>query len=720
MSEIIKEFEDCLNSDLSCDEIYDKMKAVSKYKINKSLSEESIFNLAIGIFIKKFYNELLSISFNNSSGQIGLSHDNLFEVCHNIVMNKEKYEGNEFYDIIVSFYQTFYFFEINKENKSNDFTFYTRLFDGSTISKDVEIYLFNIGEIILNKNKDNKYIEILFSDDTPLFLKEIILICFEYIRFKKRKASDFIKLCIPCLNHYNLYYLNEILNRDCHYQTPYLGYFSYINFENFIKELKRNNSIGINEEPIQNFINIINDENENENEIVLIDNVDEAETEKYFNFTQEEGNENFFTNENIKSNKDKFMQMLNSKESSKYKVIYDESKIEDTSVNAFSFSYLLKHSIFNKIDKHFFQIFNSGNIKIELFSDITLKYLNLINDYLSGILTKEQKKELFENSGFYKYNNEYLLLMFIKEEDPKLFYLKNGLINGKITTFNNNNDYKVYQVIQSDNSSSIITTKNIYHYDENNDEEVLYNFGNYSFESEIRYYIKNCIKDNKDIKELPRLYVLLNYCIPVDKNQFQFITNVKSEIYNKSYGYGEIDFVLKNDSNNDIIIENEDLPYKEKIFMTFPKIDNKMSDQKIILKKNSIIFFEMKSNFPQFKWKDNFTHLFKKISKFIEIYKKRGVFNNEYIQIYFIYDNIPQLYYEKGMRRYINSNFNDLFENFEFGLYYFSRGINIINNQMLENKITDLDGKVNKLFELLEKVDNVEIKEELNKIKQKK
>ena len=72
------------------------------------------------------------------------------------------------------------------------------------------------------------------------------------------------------------------------------------------------------------------------------------------------------------------------------------------------------------------------------------------------------------------------------------------------------------------------------------------------------------------------------------------------------------------------------------------------------------------------------------------------------------------------MRKYINTNFTDLFENFEFGLYYFSRGISIINNQILENRITDLDGKVNKLFELLEKVDNVEIKEELNKIKQKK
>ena len=617
MSEIIKKFEECLNSDISCDKIYDKMKAISKYKINKSLSEENIFNSAFDIFIRKFNDELLSIPFNNTRGQIRLSHDNLFKVCHNIVIKKEKYKGNEFYDIIVLFYQTFYFIEIDEENKSNDFTFYNKLFDGSIISKDVEIYIFNIGEIILNKNKDYKFIEILFSGDTPLFLKEIILICFEYIRFKKRKTSDFIKLCIPCLNNYNLLYLNEILNRDCHYQTPYLGYFSYINFENFIKELNRNNSIIINEEPIQNFINIIDNENQNENGLILYDNINEAEKEKYFNFIKEGDSENFFIDEKIRSNKDKFVKMLNSNESSKYKIIYDESKIEETSVNAFSFAYLLKHNIFNKIDKHFLQIYKSGNIKIELFSDITLKYLNSINNFLSGILTKEQKKELFENSGFYKYNNEYLLLMFIKVEGPKLFYLKNGLINRKITTFNNNNNYKVYQVIQSGSSSSILTAKNIYHFDENNDEEELYNFANYSFESIIRNYIKNCIKDNKDINELPRLYVLLNYCIPLEKKQFQFITNVKSEIYNKSYGYGELDFVLKNDSNNDIIIEHEDLPYKEKIFMSFPKTDNKMNNQKIILKKNSIIFFEMKTNFPQFKWKDNFTHIFKKISKFI-------------------------------------------------------------------------------------------------------
>ena len=95
--------------------MYDNMKAISKYKIDKSLSEENIFNFALGIFIKKFYDELLTIPFNNSSGKILLSHKNLFNVCHNIVLNKEKYEGNEFYNIIVFFIRLFIFGKLIKK-----------------------------------------------------------------------------------------------------------------------------------------------------------------------------------------------------------------------------------------------------------------------------------------------------------------------------------------------------------------------------------------------------------------------------------------------------------------------------------------------------------------------------------------------------------------------------------------------------------------------------
>ena len=194
-------------------------------------------------------------------------------------------------------------------------------------------------------------------------------------------------------------------------------------------------------------------------------------------------------------------------------------------------------------------------------------------------------------------------------------------------------NFEVYQVMESQKSSSIYTWENESYSYKDIVEERLYIFGNYSYENDLRTQIKNSIPNNKYVYELPRLYVLLNYCIPIDKNKFQFITNVKQEITKSSYGYGEIDFVLKNDSNSDIIIENEDMPYKEKIYMVFPLGDKKINNQKIILKKKSSIFFEFKSSFPQFKWKEKFSHLFKKVQKFIKIYKNRGLYTNEYIQI---------------------------------------------------------------------------------------
>ena len=194
-------------------------------------------------------------------------------------------------------------------------------------------------------------------------------------------------------------------------------------------------------------------------------------------------------------------------------------------------------------------------------------------------------------------------------------------------------NFEVYQVMESQKSSSIYTWENESYSYKDIVEERLYIFGNYSYENDLRTQIKNSIPNNKYVYELPRLYVLLNYCIPIDKNKFQFITNVKQEITKSSYGYGEIDFVLKNDSNSDIIIENEDMPYKEKIYMVFPLGDKKINNQKIILKKKSSIFFEFKSSFPQFKWKEKLSHLFKKIQQFIKIYKNRGLYTNEYIQI---------------------------------------------------------------------------------------
>ena len=101
---------------------------------------------------------------------------------------------------------------------------------------------------------------------------------------------------------------------------------------------------------------------------------------KYFHFSnedEEQDNLNFFNENNLKDNKKKFQDFLkikNIQNVEKYNVLYDQFEKYDKSINAFSFPILLKNQIVEKIDEHFFQIYNYGNIKVELFSYLLLKY----------------------------------------------------------------------------------------------------------------------------------------------------------------------------------------------------------------------------------------------------------------------------------------------------------------------------------------------------------
>ena len=217
---------------------------------------------------------------------------------------------------------------------------------------------------------------------------------------------------------------------------------------------------------------------------------------------------------------------------------------------------------------------------------------------------------------------------------------------------------------------------------------------------------------------------MLNYSIPISKNEYQFITNIKIKNNNDksqhSYGFSELDFVLKNDSNDDIIIDMDYRPYKQQIFMLFPKT-NINNNEKIILKKKSIIFFEFKELFPQYSWKDKFTFLFKKIKNFIDVYQKRGEYNNEYIQIYFVYDNMPEIYYIREMKRFLNNNFANMFSKFEFGIFYFTRAISLINDQKVNQNIEDLKADMNEfmtqIINILDILPYEEVKEKVNQLK---
>ena len=183
---IIEVFNECLNSDLSCDDIYDKIKQVYRFKLDKNIEEKNIFYLVFHV-ISKYFLVVLKM-FANEKLDFDLSHENLFGICNLIANNGEQYKNNEYYKNIVLFYKTYYFFEITKENKSNDFTFNVSMPDGSKLSKEFETYLFNIGFAILKKESDSMFLKILFSEDTPLYYSNIIKICFLYTRYKKKKC----------------------------------------------------------------------------------------------------------------------------------------------------------------------------------------------------------------------------------------------------------------------------------------------------------------------------------------------------------------------------------------------------------------------------------------------------------------------------------------------------------------------------------------------------
>lgn len=89
MSEkVIEVFNECLNSNLSCDGAYEKMKQAFKFKINKNVKEEMLFYLFFYVIAKNFPSVLKM--FANDKLQIEYSHKNVFGISKEIANNGEK------------------------------------------------------------------------------------------------------------------------------------------------------------------------------------------------------------------------------------------------------------------------------------------------------------------------------------------------------------------------------------------------------------------------------------------------------------------------------------------------------------------------------------------------------------------------------------------------------------------------------------------------------
>ena len=163
MSDIMKAFQECLNSDLPCQEIIRKMNNLSKYEIIEGINEEEI-NTEFFTFCSRYFVEELT-SFSKKEKFVACNRT-IFKLSHQIVSKESIYKENKYFQQLKLFYQTFFFYEYSAENETNNFTFFIKLTEYLVEPKVYEIYLLNIGKIILGEKNDSKLVEILFSKDT--------------------------------------------------------------------------------------------------------------------------------------------------------------------------------------------------------------------------------------------------------------------------------------------------------------------------------------------------------------------------------------------------------------------------------------------------------------------------------------------------------------------------------------------------------------------------
>jgi hypothetical protein len=95
----------------------------------------------------------------------------------------------------------------------------------------------------------------------------------------------------------------------------------------------------------------------------------------------------------------------------------------------------------------------------------------------------------------------------------------------------------------------------------------------------------------------------------------------------------------------------------------------------------------------------------------------RDIYEQEYIQIFFVYDNIPDIFYISYMKMEIDKLFKSYFKSFEFGIYYFSRGINMINNQEIEKTLNQHENIIKDILDIINIFPNEEIKKNIAEIK---
>ena len=290
--------------------------------------------------------------------------------------------------------------------------------------------------------------------------------------------------------------------------------------------------------------------------------------------------------------------------------------------------------LINDIKKDFelndFEIFNKDNHYVELFGNYLKEIIIKLNDYIN---TGNEENYIIENKiKFGRYNDHFYLCCKLNEEFKDNYYNSINLFKNNIIGNEKNKETNKIKVIKKleEEKKEEAPPKNI---SKNNKKPFsTYSAGKYSrnnYGHKKAYKLENDIRElivhNKN-NELQNLLFFFNLKIPKKNEEIEFesVTLFYNSFYDNLYGFREIDVCYKN--NEEITLPTKIFDNNYSFVFQNEKFNNfNIEDIDVSIKKNKIIFCEIKSTFPL-----NITSGYENISKIKIKSNENNVDENNY------------------------------------------------------------------------------------------
>jgi len=472
------------------------------------------------------------------------------------------------------------------------------------------------------------------------------------------------------------------------------------------------------------------------------------------NFTKQKFDQIYFSEwmkdtkkiENSPNNDDEFNLLkiqMNYKKYEYYGPDYDtfvlngKDKIKNDKIALYSPDYLIDKKIFKEYNDENFQIFNENNDCPQLFSYMLHTGIKELNKKIKG---EKIDEDIVDNIGIINFNDKSVGI-YLNMTEPSRYYEMQNLIEG----LTKKKKDKLNVVLYSDSAvTKQITTDNF-----TKDQQYYMEYNAHVNEEQLSHVIVNSIGDeilNQELDRLPRVIFYFNLYVLKSLNESERIAFTAK---GNRYGFEEADGVFYSEFP-DIKLNKSNIPFLKIMRFTInedksSKYISYKSNPNIIIKKNSLIYMEVKTSFPLKTEKINnreeikginetkylIKNIIRKSNKFSEIAKlqKKDI---KTIHILFMYDTMLQK--EDDIQKYIKEFINifkfNIFEvriNTIFDVVYFVNpaSINIrklsdvIFKLKEENKKIIEDNSANqaKINEILKENKNLIEEEKSNKAK---